>query len=108
MLQAPSGTVTFLFTDIERSTLLWESAPDAMRSALERHDALLRSAIDARGGYVFSTGGDGFCVAFGRAGDALPAATAMQRALSEEVWPDDVIVRVRMGLHTGEASERDG
>jgi predicted ATPase len=97
-----------LFTDIERSTQLWESVPDAMRSALERHDALVRAAIDAHGGYVFSTGGDGFAVAFGRAGDALDAAIAMQRSLADEQWPDGVRVRVRAGVHSGEASERDG
>ena len=68
---APSGTVTFLFTDIEGSTGLWEAAPEAMRSALERHDAILRGAVDDFGGYVFATGGDGFAVAFARAADAL-------------------------------------
>jgi predicted ATPase/class 3 adenylate cyclase len=100
--------VTFLFTDIERSTQLWESLPDAMRPALERHDELVRSAIDAHGGYVFSTGGDGFGVAFGRAGDALDAAVVMQRSLAEEPWPRRVSIRVRVGVHSGEAYERDG
>ena len=71
MLQPPSGTVTFLFTDIERSTQLWESAPDAMRSALERHDALGRTTIEANGGYIVKTTGDGVHAAFDRAGDAL-------------------------------------
>lgn len=104
----PSGTVTFLFTDIEGSTQMWESAPEAMRSALERHDVLARSTVEAHGGYVFATGGDGFCVAFGRAGDALSAAVALQTALAEEAWPEPASIRVRMGLHTGEASERDG
>ncbi len=105
---APSGTVTFLFTDIEGSTRLWESEPDAMRHSLERHDALLRSAIDDHGGYVFSTGGDGIGVAFTRAGDAVGAAVEAQRALGTEPWPDGAPLRVRMGLHTGETSERDG
>jgi class 3 adenylate cyclase len=104
----PSGTVTFLFTDIEGSTRLWESAPEAMRLALERHDSLTRSTVDAHGGYVFATGGDGFCVAFGRAGDALSAAVGLQEALADETWPEPADIRVRMGLHTGEASERDG
>jgi len=63
---APSGTVTFLFTDIEGSTRLWDSAPDAMRGALEVHDSILRGAIGDHGGYVFATGGDGFAVAFAR------------------------------------------
>jgi predicted ATPase/class 3 adenylate cyclase len=104
----PSGTVTFLFTDIEGSTQLWESAPEAMRSALERHDAMARSAIDAHGGYVFATGGDGFCVAFGRAADALSAAVELQEALAGERWPEGAVIRARMGVHAGEASERDG
>jgi class 3 adenylate cyclase len=104
----PSGTVTFLFTDIERSTQLWESVPDGMRAALERHDALLRDAIDAHGGYVFSTGGDRFAVAFGRVGDALATAIAMQESLAGESWSEGAAVRVRMGVHTGETSERDG
>ena len=105
---APSGTVTFLFTDIEGSTRLWEASPDAMRAALERHDTLLRSAVDAHDGYVFATGGDGFAVAFPRAGDALAAAQAAQAALAGEPWPDDTPIRVRIGVHTGEASERGG
>ena len=104
----PSGTVTFLFTDIEGSTRLWESAPEAMRQALERHDTLLRLAIEAHGGYVFATGGDGFAVAFASAGEALGAAMAMQTTLADEPWPTDATLRVRMGVHTGEATERDG
>jgi len=66
----PSGTVTFLFTDIEGSTRLWEERPDEMRAALAEHDARLREVIESHGGYVFSTGGDGFAVAFSRAADA--------------------------------------
>jgi class 3 adenylate cyclase len=105
---APTGTVTFLFTDIEGSTRLWEAAPEAMAGALERHDAIVRSAIDAHGGFVFSTGGDGVAAAFGRAGDALSAATIAQAGLIEETWPEKAAIRVRMGVHTGEAVERDG
>jgi len=67
----PTGTVTFLFTDIEGSTRLWEQDPDAMREALARHDVLLRKAIEAYAGYVFKTVGDAFCAAFARAPDAL-------------------------------------
>ena len=63
----PTGTVTFLFTDIEGSTRLWEERPDEMRAALAEHDAIVRSAIEAHGGYVFSTGGDGFAAASARA-----------------------------------------
>jgi predicted ATPase/class 3 adenylate cyclase len=108
MPQPPSGTVTFLFSDIEGSTQLWESVPESMRSALERHDALVRAAIEGHGGYVVKTTGDGAHAAFGRAGDALAAAVAMQEALSGEPWPEGATVRVRIGLHTGETSERDG
>ncbi len=79
-----------------------------MRRALERHDDCLRSSIDEHSGYVFATGGDGFAVAFDRAGDALAAATTAQEKLGEESWPEGVAIRVRMGLHTGEAAERDG
>jgi len=105
---APSGTVTFLFTDIEGSTRLWELAPEAMGISVARHDSILRSSIDSHGGYVFSTGGDGFGAAFGRAGDAIAAAVDAQEALDAGVWPTPEPVRVRMGLHTGEAAEREG
>ena len=64
MENTPTGTVTFLFTDIEGSTRLWEERSVEMRGALAEHDAIVRGAIDAHGGYVFSTGGDGFAVAF--------------------------------------------
>jgi predicted ATPase/class 3 adenylate cyclase len=104
----PSGTVTFLFTDIEGSTALWETQPDAMRDALARHDAILAAAVDDHGGYVFSTGGDGLAAAFERAGDAFSAATDGQLKLAAEPWPQPADIRVRMGLHTGEALERDG
>ena len=105
---APSGTVTFLFTDIEGSTRLWDSAPEVMRAALERHDSILRSEIEGHEGYVFSTGGDGFAAAFARAGEAVAAAVEAQRELTAETWPGAAPLRVRMGLHTGEAAERDG
>ena len=105
---APSGTVTFLFTDIEGSTLLWQEAPDAMREALELHDSILRAAIDGHGGYAFSTGGDGFGVAFARSGDALAAAAEGQAGLAGESWPEGAEIRVRMGVHTGEVAEREG
>ena len=79
-----------------------------MRRTLERHDALLRSAIDSNGGHVFSTGGDGIGAAFARAGDAVVAAVHAQQAFGAEPWPDGAPLRVRMGLHTGETAERDG
>jgi predicted ATPase/class 3 adenylate cyclase len=107
-MSRPSGTVTLLFTDIEGSTRLWETQPDAMAVALGRHDVLMRGSIEGAGGFVFKTVGDAFCAAFSTAGDALAAATAAQRALAAERWPEPVVVRVRMGLHTGACEERDG
>jgi predicted ATPase len=79
-----------------------------MRQALERHDLILRDAIAAHGGFVFSHGGDGVAVAFHRAGEAVAGAVDAQRALLDESWPSGVELKVRMGLHTGEADERDG
>ena len=78
----PTGRVTFLFTDIEGSTKLWEAHRDAMAVAVARHDALLRDAIDGHGGYVFKTVGDAFCAAFADPTGALAAAVAAQRALA--------------------------
>src|SRR5829696_5669449 len=105
----PTGTVTFLFTDIEGSTRLWESNAQEMQEALARHDELLRTAIEERCGYVFKTVGDAFCAAFGTATDAAEAALACQRALLEENWAEEVgAIRVRMALHAGAAEERDG
>ncbi|HTP99709.1 MAG TPA: adenylate/guanylate cyclase domain-containing protein [Casimicrobiaceae bacterium] len=104
----PAGTVTFLFTDIEGSTRLWESQRGAMDAALARHDALLRECIVGHGGHVIKTIGDGFHAVFATAPAALEASLAAQHALHAEPWPDAVRIRVRMGLHTGEAAVRDG
>ena len=103
----PTGTVTFLFTDIEGSTHLWEQYPQAMQSALARHDAILHRCIESHGGAVFKTVGDAFYAAFAVAPDALAAAVAVQRALSAEDWVDIGSLRVRVALHTGTAEERD-
>ena len=78
MPERPTGTITFLFTDIEGSTQLWEQSPEAMRLALARHDTLLRQAIEVHGGHVFKTVGDAFCAAFATA----PATTRCTRRLS--------------------------
>ncbi len=107
MDRRPSGTVTFLFTDIERSTASWEQRSGAMQVALALHDETLRATIVAHGGHIFSTGGDGFAAAFDRAEAALAAAIAGQVALTKVAWPDDVALSVRMGLHSGAAHERD-
>ena len=103
----PTGTVTFLFTDIEGSTKHWEAYPEAMRLALARHDALLRQAIEDNNGVVFKTIGDAFCAAFATAPDALAAALDAQRTLHAEPWPDHLTLYVRMALHTGSAELRD-
>src|SRR5262245_4748767 len=113
MADLPTGTITFLFTDIEGSTRLWEQHPQAMRPALARHDALLWAAIEAHNGVVFKTAGDGVYAAFARAPDALTAAMAIQLALQAEAWaaaglPAGVSLRVRIALHTGVAEQRDG
>src|SRR3954454_14071013 len=107
--ELPTGTVTFLFTDIEGSTKRWEHHAQAMKAAVERHDAILRSAIEANGGTVFRTEGDAFRAAFPTAPRALHAALDAQRALSAEPWPFELgPLCVRVALHTGEAEVRDG
>jgi predicted ATPase/class 3 adenylate cyclase len=104
----PSGTVTFLFTDIEGSTQRWERDGTAMRDAVRRHDALLRSAFVEHGGHVFKTVGDAFCVAFSRPEFAVAASLTAQRALSVEDFSAVDGLRVRAAIHTGTADERDG
>jgi class 3 adenylate cyclase len=100
--------VTFLFTDVVGSVALWEQAPGAMHEALQRHDAVVREAVARQDGYVMSTAGDAFHVVFDRAAQAAEAAVDAQRRLAAEPWPDGAAIAVRMGIHTGEALERDG
>jgi class 3 adenylate cyclase len=101
--------VTFLFTDIEGSTRLWEHVPQAMETALARHDAILRAAIEAEGGQVFKTMGDSFCAAFPTAAAALAAGVRGQHGLRAATWePETGALKVRMALHTGDAEERGG
>jgi predicted ATPase/class 3 adenylate cyclase len=104
----PTGTITFLFSDIEGSSRKWEQQPAAMRVALATHDRLLREAFEAQDGYVFKTVGDAFCVAFDTAQDALTGALEAQRALRMENWESIGELNVRMALHTGAAEQRDG
>jgi class 3 adenylate cyclase len=116
----PTGTVTFLFTDIEGSTTLWEQHPEAMRVALAQHDTLLRHAIESSNGHIVKTTGDGVLAVFRAAADGVAACLAVQRALQrpeagvsipEPTAPDSqapVALKVRMGLHTGAAELRDG
>src|SRR5437773_9525573 len=103
----PTGTVTFLFTDIEGSTRMWEAHPRAMQAAIARHDALLREAIESEGGYVFKTVGDAFCAAFPTAPQALDAALVAQRSLHAAEWDATGPIKARMALHTGAAEVRD-
>jgi len=108
--RVPTGTVTFLFTDIEGSTQLWEQHPAAMRQALVRHDALVEQIVVEHQGQVVRPRGEGdsrFAV-FSRATDAIAAAAALQQALHAEPWPTPTPLRVRMALHTGEGDLRDG
>ncbi|UCC53338.1 MAG: hypothetical protein JSV68_05085, partial [Anaerolineaceae bacterium] len=104
--ELPGGTLSFLFTDIESSTRLWEQHPEPMRRALERHDALLRRAIEANDGRVFKTMGDAFCAVFDDAVKALSAAHAAQMAIRSQDWGETPI-RIRIALHTGTAEIRD-
>ena len=108
MSERPTGTVTFLFTDIEGSTARWEREPDAMHVALARHDALLRAIVAAQNGWVFKMVGDACCAAFARADDAVAAAAAAQRAIASEDWETVDPLWVRIAVHTGQVEERDG
>src|ERR1700675_2306218 len=96
---APSGVLTFLFTDVEGSTRRWEADADGMRAALAAHDEVLRTAVKTHGGFMFKHTGDGVCAAFASPNDALAAAVDAQRELE---------LPVRMGLATGEAQLREG
>jgi DNA-binding NarL/FixJ family response regulator len=98
----PSGTVTFLFTDIEDSAKLWEQHPQEMLVAHARQNQILREAIESNNGYVFQVIGDAFCAAFDTAGDAIRAAVKCQTDLQSKKWGRTPI-RVRMGIHTGKA-----
>ena len=102
MSSLPSGTVTFLFTDIEGSTKLAREDPDTWETLRERHNAILRGAIEANHGYIFQIIGDAFCVAFHTVVNGLKAAVEAQRELQREEWGESSI-KVRMGLHTGSA-----
>jgi class 3 adenylate cyclase len=103
----PSGTVTFLFTDLEGSTRLLGAHPTAYRAAVRRHHDLLQGAVEAHGGVVFETVGDAVYAAFARPTDAVAAALAGQLALAREPWGETGPLRARMGLHLGEV-ERQG
>jgi predicted ATPase/class 3 adenylate cyclase len=108
MPEFPTGTVTFLFTDIEGSTRLLTDAGSQYGALLEEHRRLIRDAVEGSGGTIFGTEGDAVFAVFERAGAALGAAADMQRALLEHQWPDGRQVRVRAGIHSGEVTLTDG
>ena len=98
----PTGTVTFLFSDIEGSTRLLLQLGEQYREVLEKHGAIVREALHAHGGRPIGTEGNSFFAVFTSAPAATSAAVAIQRNLAAEAWPDGVRVRVRIGVHTGE------
>ena len=102
MSEMPSGAVTLLFTDIEGSTRLLQQLGDLYPEILAHHRRLLRGAFAEWGGHEVDTQGDAFLFVFARAGQAVAAAVAAQRAIVGHSWPARVVIRVRMGLHTGE------
>src|SRR5215217_6503763 len=101
-----STTLTFLFTDIEGSTLLWEKYPEAMRVTMAKHDAILRDMIETNNGHIVKMTGDGIHAAFGTALDAVHTTLAVQNQLAGLL--SDLQIKVRMGVHTGEAEMRAG
>jgi len=101
-----SGTLIFLFTDVEGSTRLWDRLPQAMKTALERHDRILQAAVAASNGQVVKTTGDGIMAIFSSAAAAVSACLAVQRDLAAEPWEATGALQVRMGLHAGEAATR--
>lgn len=102
----PSGTVIFVFTDVVGSTRLWAADEEAMSASLRIHDQILRAAIEANDGHVFGTAGDSFAAAFSRASSALRAAERIHHELETAAWPGPEL-EVRIGIHLGEAEERD-
>jgi class 3 adenylate cyclase len=106
-MSLPSGTVTFVFTDIEGSTRLLQDLGDDYGDVVSAHRRIIRERFGEQGGTEMDTQGDAFFFSFTRARDAAEAAVAAQRALRDHAWPDEAQVRVRMGLHTGEPSVGD-
>jgi DNA-binding NarL/FixJ family response regulator/class 3 adenylate cyclase len=104
MPELPTGTVTFLFSDVEGSTELLRTLRDGYADVMADHERLLRSAFEAAGGHEINTQGDSFFVAFRKPKDAVGAALEAQRAIGSHQWPEGAEMRVRIGIHTGEAS----
>jgi class 3 adenylate cyclase len=101
-------TLTFLFTDLEGSTRLWQQFPESMKIALAHHDDLLRAAIENSNGRVIKTTGDGFHAVFTSTQDCVRACIQAQTSIIEENWEETGSLRVRMGIHIGEAQQRGG
>src|SRR3954451_20187358 len=101
-----SRTLTFLFTDVEASTRLWENYPRAMKAALERHDAIIRAAVEGSNGQIVKGTGDGFMAVFTSASEGARAGLKAQLGMDSEPWGETGPLRVRMGLHTGVAEPR--
>src|SRR5262245_30615217 len=106
MAELPSGTVTFLFTDLESSTRLWEEMPEEMSEALARHDEILHTAVAAHDGVVLSRMGDGIAAVFSSAPHAVAAAIEVQQRMASEPWAGTGSLRARMALHTDEGRMR--
>src|SRR4030067_396363 len=107
-MNSPLKTFPFFYTDIEGSTRLWEGQQEAMRLAIERHDLILRTAIESQDGRIFRTVGDAFCAVFSSTPAAVAAAADAQLALFAERWPTDGPLLVRIALHCGEVEEHGG
>jgi predicted ATPase/class 3 adenylate cyclase len=107
LARPPTGTVTFLFSDIEGSTVRWDTNRAEMQEAIRRHDEVMRAAIERNGGYVFKTIGDAFCAAFATVPEAVTAALDAQRAIGATDWDSVDGLRVRMAIHVGVADERE-
>ena len=109
MPDLPTGTITYLFTDVEGSTPLWQQHPLEMRNVMARHDSLLTSAVEVNGGTVVRPRGEGDSIfaVFLRATDAVSAACAAQQFLLQETWAEGIAINVRMALHTGESELRE-
>ena len=109
MPELPSGTITYLFTDVEGSTPLWQQHPNEMKSVMARHDSLIMSTVEANGGTVVRPRGEGDSIfaVFLRASDTVGASCEAQQLLLRETWPEDIAINVRMALHTGESELRE-
>src|SRR5438445_3956785 len=102
VLDVPTGTITLLFTNIEGSTLLLQQVGEQYSRVLAQCRQMLRTAFQQSHGHEVDTQGDAFFFAFARATDAVSAAVAAQRTLASHAWPEGAVVRIRVGLHTGE------